>query len=204
MRRAAPALEISDGQRETLTVLSRSRTAPVREVQRARALLLAADGVANYRVAAEVGVSPATVVAWRDRFAVEGLVKFGQVRKGRGPKPSIPQSKIDEIIQLTLHSTPEGETHWSCRSMAERVGVSKDTVQRIWTARGIKPHLVDTFKLSSDPLFEEKLIDVVGLYLDPPDQAVVLCMDEKSSVQPFGPYPAIVADGGGPGADDDP
>jgi transposase len=180
-----PALEISDGQREMLTVLSRSQTAAFREVQRARALLMAADGVANYRIAAEVGVSPATVVAWRDRFSVEGLVKFGQVRKGRGPKPTIPQSKIDEIVELTKNSTPEGETHWSCRTMAERVGVSKDTVQRVWSARGLKPHLVDTFKLSNDPLFEEKLVDVVGLYMDPPDNAVVLCMDEKSSVQAY-------------------
>ena len=178
-----PALEISDGQRETLTLLSRSQTAAFREVQRARALLLAADGVANYRIAAEVGVSPATVAQWRGRFAGEGLAKFGQVRNGRGPKPSIPQSKIDEIVELTKNSTPDGETHWSCRTMAERVGVSKDTVQRVWSARGLKPHLVDTFKLSNDPLFEEKLVDVVGLYLDPPDNAVVLCMDEKSSVQ---------------------
>ena len=183
MRPALPALEMSDGQRETLVVLSRSLTAPVREVQRAKALLLAADGVANYRIAEQVQVSPATVAAWRQRFASEGLVKFGQVRKGRGPKPTIPQEKIDEIVELTMHSVPEGETHWSCRSMAEKVGVSKDTVQRVWSARGLKPHLVKTFKVSNDPLFEEKLIDVVGLYLDPPDNAVVLCMDEKSSVQ---------------------
>jgi transposase len=183
MRPASPALEMSDGQRETLTVLSRSRSAPVREVQRAKALLMAADGVASYRIGEQVGVSPATVTAWRTRFASEGLTRFGLVRKGRGPKPTIPQTKIDEIIELTMNSTPEGETHWSCRSMAEKVGVSKDTVQRVWSARGLKPHRVETFKVSNDPLFEEKLVDVVGLYLDPPDNAVVLCMDEKSSVQ---------------------
>ena len=141
MRRATPALEMSDGQRETLTGLSRSRAAPVREVQRATALLLAADGLANYRIGAEVRVSPATVAAWRARFLSEGLVKFEQVRKGRGPKPTIPQEKIDEIVGLTKNSTPDGETHWSCRSMAEKVGVSKDTVQRAWSARGLKPHL---------------------------------------------------------------
>ena len=166
-----------------LIELSKSRTAPFREVQRAQALLLAADGVANYLIAAQVGVSPATVTLWRSRFASEGLAKFGQVRKGRGPKPTIPKEKIDEIVELTLHSTPEGETHWSCRSMAKKAGVSKDTVQRVWSSRGLKPHLVKTFKVSNDPLFEEKLVDVVGLYLDPPDNAVVLCMDEKSSVQ---------------------
>jgi transposase len=105
------------------------------------------------------------------------------VRPGRGRKATIPQEKIDEIVFLTQHCRPDGETHWSCRTMAERTGVSKDTVQRVWSARGLKPHLVKTFKLSNDPRFEEKLIDVVGLYLDPPDKAVVLCMDEKSSVQ---------------------
>ena len=141
MRPATPALEMSDVQRETLTALSRSRTAPVREVQRAAALLLAADGLANYRIGAQVRVSPATVAAWRARFLSEGLVKFEQVRKGRGPKPTIPQEKIDEIVGLTKNSTPDGETHWSCRSMAEKVGVSKDTVQRAWSARGLKPHL---------------------------------------------------------------
>jgi len=145
--------------------------------------LLAADGVANYRMAAEVGVSPATVVAWRDRCSAEGLAKLGWVRKGRGRKPTIPQEVIDQIVDLTQNSRPEGETHWSTRTMAERVGVSKDTVQRVWKGRGLKPHLVKTFKLSNDPRFEEKLVDVVGLYLDPPDRAIVLCMDEKSSVQ---------------------
>jgi transposase len=183
MRPATPALEMTDGQREMLTLLSRSQTAAFREVQRAKALLLAGDGVANSRIAVELGLSPATVSAWRARFSVEGLAKLGKVRKGRGRKPTIPQSKIDEIVELTKNSTPDGETHWSCRTMAERVGVSKDTVQRVWSARNLRPHLVDTFKLSNDPLFEEKLVDVVGLYLDPPDSAVVLCMDEKSSVQ---------------------
>ena len=119
-------------------------------------------------------------------------------------KPTIPQAKIDEIVELTMNSTPEGETHWSCRSMAEKVGVSKDTVQRVWSARGLKPHLVETFKLSNDPLFEEKLVDVVGLYLNPPDKAVVLCMDEKSSVQALDRTQPIAADGERSGADDDP
>ena len=174
---------MSDGQREVLAVLSRSLTVPVREVQRAKALLLAADGMANSRVAAELRVSPATVAAWRVRFASEGLAKLGKVRKGRGRKATIPQAKIEEIVELTKSSKPDGETHWSCRSMAAKVGVSKATVQRVWSARGLKPHLVKTFKVSNDPKFEEKLIDVVGLYLDPPENAVVLCMDEKSSVQ---------------------
>jgi transposase len=173
---------MSDAQRETLTVLARSQTASVREVRRAHALLRAADGMANYRIAAEVGVSPATVSAWRERFPIDGLAKLGRVRKGRGRKPTIPQQVIDQIVDLTQNSKPDGETHWSTRTMAERIGVSKDTVHRVWKARGLKPHLVKTFKLSNDPRFEEKLVDVVGLYLDPPEQSIVLCMDEMSSV----------------------
>ncbi|MGH9071328.1 MAG: IS630 family transposase, partial [Acidimicrobiales bacterium] len=107
----------------------------------------------------------------------------GLVASGRGRKPSIPADKIDAIVEATLHSKPAGETHWSCRTMAEAQGVSPATVQRIWSARGLKPHLVKTFKLSNDSRFEDKLIDVVGLYLNPPDKAVVLCMDEKSQIQ---------------------
>jgi transposase len=179
----AAALVMSEGQRDTLRVLSRSQTAPHRQVQRAEALLLAADGTANTRIAVQVGVKPATVRAWRTRFEQEGLAKLGKVRAGRGRKSSIPQEKIDEILHLTQHFKPAGQTHWSCRTMADEVGVSPATVQRVWAARGLKPHLVKTFKLSNDPRFEEKLIDVVGLYVDPPEKAVVLCMDEKSSVQ---------------------
>jgi transposase len=123
------------------------------------------------------------VRVWRSRFSEEGLAKLGKVRAGRGRKSSIPQAKIDEIVALTQHSKPAGHTHWSCRTMARQVGVSPATVQRVWAARGLKPHLVNTFKLSNDPRFEEKLIDVVGLYLNPPDKAIVLCCDEKSSVQ---------------------
>jgi transposase len=174
---------MSDSQRDALEVLVRARSAPHRQVQRAKALLLAADGVATTRIAEQVGVTAVTVRAWRNRFAEEGLAKLGEVRKGRGPKPSIPADKVEEIVQATLHSKPKGETHWSTRSMAKHAGVSRNTVQRIWKARGLKPHLVDTFKISTDPAFEDKLTDVVGLYLNPPEHAVVLCMDEKSQVQ---------------------
>jgi transposase len=128
-------------------------------------------------------VSPSSVVAWRDRFAEEGLAKIGRVRPGRGRKSQIPAEKIEEIVRLTQETKPKGETHWSCRSMADVVGVSPATVQRVWSARGLKPHLVKTFKLSNDKRFEEKLVDVVGLYLNPPEKAVVLCMDEKSQIQ---------------------
>src|SRR5271166_6477902 len=167
MRRPVPALLVSPGQREVLESVARSPSAPHREVVRARAL----------------SVAPASVRGWRARFAEDGLVKFAQVREGRGRKKTIPQEKIDEIVDLTLNYRPQGETHWSCRTMAAASGVSKSTVQQVWSARGLKPHRVETFKLSNDPKFEEKLVDVVGLYLNPPEKAIVLCADEKSSVQ---------------------
>ena len=183
MRPPTPPLQMSDGQREILESLAKSLTAPYRDVTRAKALLLAAEGVANTAIAARLQVSPSSVVAWRDRFAEEGLAKIGRVRPGRGRKSQIPAEKIEEIVRLTQETKPKGETHWSCRSMADVVGVSPATVQRVWSARGLKPHLVKTFKLSNDKRFEEKLVDVVGLYLNPPEKAVVLCMDEKSQIQ---------------------
>jgi transposase len=183
MHPATPALGLEEGQCDVLEVLARSTAAPHREVVRAQALLLAAEGLANTAIAARVGVSPSSVVSWRERFSAEGLAKFAQVRKGRGRRPEIPQEKIDEIVRLTQESRPEGETHWSCRTMARATGVSAATVQRVWHARGLKPHLVENFKLSNDKRFEEKLVDVVGLYMGPPDKAVVLCIDEKSQIQ---------------------
>ncbi|MFZ5871977.1 MAG: IS630 family transposase [Actinomycetota bacterium] len=183
MRAPAPPLPMSEAQRQALEVLARASAAPHRQVQRARALLMAADGVANTRIAAEVGVTAVTVRAWRERFAEEGLAKFGEVRPGRGPKPSIPAETVEAIVHATLHSTPKGQTHWSVRTLAAEFDVSPASVHRIWQALDLKPHRVDTFKVSTDPRFEEKLTDVVGLYLNPPEKAVVLCMDEKSQVQ---------------------
>jgi len=155
-------LVVPDGQREAMAVIAKSQAAPFRQVQRARVLLLAADGVANVRIAEQAGVTVPTVGRGVHAFEHEGLAKLGKVRAGRGRKSSIPQSTIDEIVELTRNSKPAGQTHWSCRTMASRVGVSPATVQRVWAARGLKPHLVHSFKLSNDPRFEEKLIDVVG------------------------------------------
>jgi transposase len=183
MRLATAPLPLLASQREILQRLVNSRVAARREVERARALLLAADGVANTQIAATVGVSPTSVQNWRERFAVDGLRGLGVVRPGRGRKPSIPAEKVEAIVHATLHKKPVGETHWSCRSMAKAQGVSPATVQRIWSARGLKPHRVETFKLSNDKRFEEKLVDVVGLYLNPPEKAIVLSMDEKSQIQ---------------------
>ena len=183
MRPATAALSMTDGQREILEKLAKSQTATHRDVTRAKALLLAQDGEANTAIAWELGVSPSSVTSWRARFEQEGIAKFGKVKAGRGRKATIPDDKVAAIVEATLHDKPPGETHWSCRSMAKAQGVSPATVQRVWAARGLKPHLVKTFKLSNDKRFEEKLIDVVGLYLNPPDKAVVLCMDEKSQIQ---------------------
>ncbi len=183
MRLATPPLPLTPSQRVVLDKLARSGIAAHREVQRARALLMAGDGAPNTAIAAAAEVSPATVKSWRERFAEEGLKGLGGVRPGRGRKPAIDQEKVAEIVRATLHDKPPGETHWSCRSMAKAQGVSAATVQRIWSARGLQPHRVKTFKLSNDKQFEEKLVDVVGLYLNPPEQAVVLCMDEKSQIQ---------------------
>ncbi len=144
---------------------------------------MAADGEPNIRIAEDVGVTPVTVRAWRQRFGEDGLAGLDKIRAGRGRKPSISEETIAEIVRLTTTTTPEGATHWSCRTMAKKVGVSSATVQRIWSDLGLAPHRVDTFKVSTDPKFEDKLIDVVGLYLSPPDRAIVLCMDAKSQIQ---------------------
>jgi transposase len=183
MSKPVPALTMTDGQRAVLESLARSQCGAHREVLRAKALLMAADGASNAAIAARLSVPRASVANWRIRFAEDGLVKFGQVRKGRGRKPSIPDATIEKIVTLTKESSQKGQTHWSTRTMAEAAGVSKSSVQRVWKELGLKPHRVDTFKVSGDPKFEEKLVDVVGLYLNPPENAIVLCADEKSSVQ---------------------
>ena len=182
MRLPTPPLVLTAEQREVLEKLSGSRIAAHRE-QQARVLLMAGKGVATTQIAARAGLSPATVTAWRERFEQEGLKAFAGVRPGRGRKRSISAEKVAEIVRATLHDKPPGETHWSCRSMAKAHGVSPATVQRIWSARELKPHRVKTFKLSNDKRFEEKLVDVVGLYSDPPRRAVVFCFDEKTQCQ---------------------
>lgn len=183
MTSAAAPLSVSPAQRAVLERVARSATAAHREVVRARVLLDAADGAGNKTIADRHGVTAVTVRAWRRSFEEAGLVDWGKVKPGRGRKPTIGEDKVAEIVELTTKTTPPGHTHWSCRTMARRVGVSPATVQRIWSQLGLQPHRVDTFKVSNDPLFTEKLIDVVGLYLDPPAKAVVLCMDEKSQIQ---------------------
>lgn len=138
MSNPAAALKLTDTEREVLQTLSKSQVASHREVARARVLLMASDGFANASIARVVGVNPGTVRAWRSRYLEEGLKKFGQVRQGRGRKPVIAASTIEQIVWLTQNSSPEGQTHWSVRTMAAQVGVSPAQVQRIWAARGLQ------------------------------------------------------------------
>jgi transposase len=180
---AAP-LKVTRRQRVELEAIARSRSLPHRKVMQAKALLFAAGGVANEEIARRCDTTPDTVRRWRGRFADDGVGGVGVIAPGRGRKPEIPQKTIDALVHDTLHATPDdGSTHWSTRAMAERFSVGKDTVARIWRARNIRPWLIATFKLSNDPNFEAKLTDVVGLYLDPPERAVVLCVDEKTQTQ---------------------
>ena len=183
MGRAAPALVVSAEQRRVLEAWVRAPSTPQAVATRARLVLAAANGVATSQIARDLGVSRPTVRLWRQRFGARGPTGLTEIQPGRGRKPQIPAATIRAIVAATLHTTPPGATHWSCRSMARAQGVSPATVQRIWDAHGLKPHRVRTFKLSRDPAFVAKLTDVVGLYLTPPDQAVVLCVDEKSQIQ---------------------
>ena len=156
---------------------------PQQVSQRCRIVLAAADGCQDREIADELEINPKTVALWRRRFRQEGSDCLWEVAAGRGRKPTYSVDKIAAIIQSTLETRPPGATHWSCRSMAKAQGVSKATVNRIWQSHQIQPHRTRGFKLSRDPRFLEKLTDVVGLYLNPPEKALVLCVDEKSQIQ---------------------
>ncbi len=155
-----------------------------RVVVQAKALLWAAEGVANDEIGRRCGVDSDAVRRWRSRFAEQGVAGVGRIAKGRGRKPSLPPGTVAEVLRLTREELPaDGSTHWSTRTLAARVGIGKDTVARIWADHGLKPWKVTTFKISNDPAFEDKLVDVVGLYLDPPARAAVFSFDEKTQCQ---------------------
>ncbi len=162
---------------------AQGRSIPLRLIQRAQIIQLAAQGMFNHEIAERMGISRPTVQLWRERFLalrLSGLEKDAP-RPGRFPK--ITQNKVMAIVNATLHTLPPNATHWSARTMAKAQGVSRMAVQRIWKQYNLKPHLVETFKLSHDKHFLEKLYDVVGLYMNPPDKSIVLCVDEKSQIQ---------------------
>ena len=175
---------MTPAQREELVALSRSTSRPHRVVRQARGLLLAADGLANAEIARRCEVDADAVRRWRTRFEAEGTAGVGMIAKGRGRKPSLPPGTVQEVLRLTHTEKPsDTSTHWSTRSMAARVGIGKDAVAKIWSDHNLKPWRVETFKVSNDPRFEEKLVDVVGLYLNPPARAVVFSYDEKTQCQ---------------------
>jgi len=144
---------------------------------------MAADGVMNRDIVAKLHVRPKTVTLWRSRFASHGLDGIRKDAPRPGRKPRISQEQIDGVIDITLHTKPRGSTHWSTRTLARRTGLSNFTIQKIWKAHRIQPHRERSFKLSRDPEFNEKVRDVVGLYMNPPDKAIVVCVDEKSGIQ---------------------
>ena len=183
MNHPAQALSLTEEDRQVLERWVRAHTTSQQVVKRARIILLAAEGMSNSDIAQEVGFSRPTVIEWRKRFVSEGVKTLTKIRPGRGAKPKINKEKIQQIVEATLHTKPKNATHWSCRTMAKEQGVSASTINRIWKAHGLQPHRVETFKLSKDAKFEEKLTDIVGLYLNPPEKAVVLCMDEKTQIQ---------------------
>jgi transposase len=178
----AVAIVLEAAEKRELTALTRKHGAPQALAERARIVLAAAGGLNNKEIAAKVGVCAATAGTWRHRFAqrrIDGL--YDEPRPG-APR-EIGDDEIAGTIRKTLETLPKGATHWSLRTMAKEIGHAPSTVHRIWRAFGLQPHRVESFKLSSDPLFVEKVRDIVGLYLSPPAHAVVLCVDEKSQVQ---------------------
>ena len=183
MPRAVDPLALSPDQRSELQRWLVALGTPQQVVLRCRVVLAVAAGKTEMETAAENSVNRKTVRLWRERFRSGGLQALWEIASGRGRKPSYDATRIKTVIDATLQTKPKGSTHWSCRTMAAAQGIGKSSVSRIWRSHNIKPHRTKTFKLSRDPKFLEKLTDVVGLYLNPPDQAILLCVDEKSQIQ---------------------
>jgi len=181
--RVAPPVVLDDSQQQTLEQWSRARSLPARQVERAKVVLLAAQGKSDLEISKAVGISNQKASRWRKRFLRFGLPGLEKDAPRPGRKPAIASEIKEEVVRKTTQSRPENGTHWSTRSMAAAMGISEATIRRIWHAHGLKPHLIETFKVSKDKQFAEKVEDIVGLYLNPPEHAIVLCVDEKSQIQ---------------------
>jgi transposase len=181
--RVAPAIELTSKQRAKLETIRRGRSSASRARERAAIILLAADGLENQEIARRLGQDKMKVGRWRQRYAQGGLEAILKDKSRPGRIPALATAVKSRIVKLTLKEKPPGATHWSRTSMATRVGVSPSSVGRVWAANGLKPHRIKRFKLSNDKRFEEKLEDIVGLYLNPPEHAIVFSCDEKSQIQ---------------------
>jgi transposase len=181
--RVAPTVILTKEEREILVDWSRGRSTEHRLVMRAQIILLAADGRQNQQICNELAITAPTVQLWRDRFVEGGIDAIASDAPRSGRPPTIAQDKIKAVVETTMNCLPENATHWSTRSMAAEQGISKDSIRRIWHQHSLQPHRVESFKFSNDPMFFQKLEDVVGLYMCPPDKALVLSVDEKSQIQ---------------------
>ena len=182
MRVARPVV-LNTEQREMLESRARARTATARSVERARIVLLAASGMQDKQIAAKLRIMPEKAARWRNRFLDGGLAALDKDAPRPGRTPTITPAKIQEVVRMTTQEKPSNATHWSTRSMAKAAELSEKSVRRIWHKHGLKPHLSRTFKVSNDPQFAEKVENVIGFYLNPPEHAIVLCVDEKSQIQ---------------------
>lgn len=183
MARKALPVTLTDAAQAQLQQWVRAQYTPQQVVLRSRIVLLAAEGMQDLEIAQELSINRHTAGLWRRRFCQGGLDEVWEIAPGRGRKPTYTDRKVAAIVKATLETKPKGQTHWSCRAMARAKKVSPSKVNRIWQDYNLKPHLHRTFKLSRDTQFLEKLTDVVGLYLNPPDKSLVLCVDEKSQIQ---------------------
>ena len=172
--RVAPQIVLTQDQKQTLQQWARGRSLPARQVERARVVLMAAAGKQDLEIATEIGISNQKAARWRERFLQFGLAGLEKDAPGRGRRPTITPVQVQEVISKTTQEKPANATHWSTRTMAEAVGLSEKSVRRIWHKHGLKPHLSRSFKVSNDPEFVEKLEAIVGLYLNPPEHAIVL------------------------------
>ncbi len=182
MRVARPVV-LSTDQEAVLESRARARSAPARSVERARIVLLAGAGLQDQQIAAKLKITPEKAARWRNRFLDGGVAALEKDAPRPGRTPLITQAMVQEVVRKTTQEKPAKATHWSTRSMAAATGLSEKSIRRIWHEHGLKPHLTRTFKLSNDPRFAEKLEAIVGLYLNPPEHAIVLCADEKSQIQ---------------------